>query len=492
MESYAYLYLALSYQNPQQLIPNRKLSSQAYRWLLSLGTMLLILSITHAAQAVLAIGDFGQEVTQIQNRLRELGYLSANATGYFGEETQNAVIQFQRDNRLVQDGIVGPNTVVALIATNQNTASPPLNTTPVSDRQLIGLGLGDSGPGVTNLQNRLRNLGFFNNNSTGYFGPITRNAVIRFQQANSIAATGLVTEDTLAILNRGTGSLAGNVSLGPGSFGPIVGLVQRELQRLGFFPGQITNFYDEVTVQAVRNFQMVNGLTPTGFIGPTTQSLLASQQMLGNSGITSNPTNVSMNQSNPSSILLLGSRGADVIALQQRLKQLGYYTGMIDGVFDESTRVAVVRFQRDNGITQTGQVGPTTQFHLARATTQRPIIPVVPAGPASVVRPVVTNPNTYITIGNAGEDVRRIQRRLRELGFYNGPINGFFDGQTQNAVIQFQQAYNITNTGIVGPTTETYLFNVTRRSFGHINNHNPVSISSSDTSPGLQRQTFHK
>ena len=94
--------------------------------------MLLILSITHAAQAVLAIGDFGPEVTQIQNRLRELGYLSANATGYFGEETQNAVIQFQRDNRLVQDGIVGPNTVVALIATNQNAISRPLNTIPVS------------------------------------------------------------------------------------------------------------------------------------------------------------------------------------------------------------------------------------------------------------------------------------------------------------------------------------------------------------------------
>ncbi|MET0114992.1 MAG: peptidoglycan-binding protein, partial [Limnospira maxima] len=193
------------------------------------------------------------------------------------------------------------------------------------------------------------------------------------------------------------------------------------------------------------------------------------------------------NQSNPSSILLLGSRGADVIALQQRLQQLGYYTGMIDGVFGESTRVAVVRFQRDNAITQTGQVGPTTQFHLARATIQRPIIPAVPAGPGFVVRPVATNPNTYIAMGNAGENVRRIQRRLRELGFYNGPINGFFDGQTQNAVIQFQQAYNITTTGIVGPTTETYLFNLTRPSFGHINQHS-VSISSSHTSPGLQRQ----
>lgn len=486
MESYAYLHLALSYENPNLGIPHGKLSGQGYRWFLSLAVMLAVLSITQTAQAILAIGDFGSEVTQVQNRLRELGYLSANSTGYFGEETQNAVIQFQRDNNLAQDGIVGPNTVAVLASGTRPTVRPAVNTTPVSDRQLVGLGVGDSGPGVTSLQNRLQSLGFFNANPTGYFGTITRDAVVSFQQANAIAATGLVTEETLAILNRGTQSLAGNVSLGPGSFGPVVGLVQQELQRLGFFRGPITNFYDDVTFQAVRNFQMTYGLTPTGYIGPTTQNRLVSQRMFvpGNSTVSSSPiSSSSMNSSNPPSILVVGSRGTDVITLQRRLQQLGYYTGMIDGVFGESTRIAVLRFQRDNGITPTGQVGTTTQFYLARVIAQPSMIPVVSQSTATVVRPIVTTPTTSMSMGNAGEDVRKVQRRLRDLGFYNGPINGFFDNNTQNAVIRFQQAYGITTTGIVGPTTENYLFNVTSSSFGNPSFGNVMNSNMITTGP---------
>jgi peptidoglycan hydrolase-like protein with peptidoglycan-binding domain len=52
-----------------------------------------------------------------------------------------------------------------------------------------------------------------------------------------------------------------------------------------------------------------------------------------------------------------------------------------------------------------------------------------------------------------------VQRKLRELNFYNGPINGFYDPLTEQAVIRFQRANRLTQTGVVGPTTQTYLFN---------------------------------
>lgn len=59
-------------------------------------------------------------------------------------------------------------------------------------------------------------------------------------------------------------------------------------------------------------------------------------------------------------VLSLGSRGKTVTQIQQRLKQWGYYTGAVDGIFGRSTHDAVVLFQRQNGLTTDGQVGQKT------------------------------------------------------------------------------------------------------------------------------------
>ena len=46
-----------------------------------------------------------------------------------------------------------------------------------------------------------------------------------------------------------------------------------------------------------------------------------------------------------------GDRGADVLAIQQRLKQLGLYTGELDGVYEDDLKKALHNFQRANGLT---------------------------------------------------------------------------------------------------------------------------------------------
>ena len=61
-----------------------------------------------------------------------------------------------------------------------------------------------------------------------------------------------------------------------------------------------------------------------------------------------------------SAVLSLGSRGEKVALIQQRLKEWGYYTGAVDGVFGRGTHNAVVRFQRQNGLSVDGQVGKQT------------------------------------------------------------------------------------------------------------------------------------
>jgi Putative peptidoglycan binding domain. len=61
-----------------------------------------------------------------------------------------------------------------------------------------------------------------------------------------------------------------------------------------------------------------------------------------------------------SRILKLGSIGPDVRELQLILQSLGYNPGPIDGIYGHRTMNTVMRFQKDNGLTVDGIVGPET------------------------------------------------------------------------------------------------------------------------------------
>ncbi len=61
-------------------------------------------------------------------------------------------------------------------------------------------------------------------------------------------------------------------------------------------------------------------------------------------------------------------------------------------------------------------------------------------------------------VGSMGNEVRRIQTRLRELGFYRGPVDGTFGGGTLAAARLFQRAEGLEADGVVGPATWAKLF----------------------------------
>ena len=70
------------------------------------------------------------------------------------------------------------------------------------------------------------------------------------------------------------------------------------------------------------------------------------------------------------------------------------------------------------------------------------------------------NENAIMTlskIGSRGEEVRRIQTKLKQLGFYNGSIDGIYGSATQKAVKRFQSSVGITSDGIAGSKTLLYL-----------------------------------
>ena len=61
-----------------------------------------------------------------------------------------------------------------------------------------------------------------------------------------------------------------------------------------------------------------------------------------------------------SALSKMGSRGTEVKNIQTRLKKWGYYTGSIDGIYGTATKNAVIKFQKNNGLTADGIAGPKT------------------------------------------------------------------------------------------------------------------------------------
>ncbi|TZE82875.1 spore cortex-lytic enzyme [Calorimonas adulescens] len=65
-----------------------------------------------------------------------------------------------------------------------------------------------------------------------------------------------------------------------------------------------------------------------------------------------------------SATLSWGSKGSEVLEAQRRLKNWGYYTGPLDGVYGAKMYQAVVRFQKKNGLTPDGVIGNATKRAL--------------------------------------------------------------------------------------------------------------------------------
>jgi peptidoglycan hydrolase-like protein with peptidoglycan-binding domain len=134
--------------------------------------------VTTSPDAPLRVGDQGAAVATVQTLLIRLGaHLGAN--GNFGPETLAAVLVFQRMHGLPATGAVNAATLAALRAAVTEEAQGTL------------LRMGDQGPAVAILQRELTAAGFSTLGVDGIFGPDTQAAVIAFQRAQGLPATGV-------------------------------------------------------------------------------------------------------------------------------------------------------------------------------------------------------------------------------------------------------------------------------------------------------------
>jgi len=116
---------------------------------------------------------------------------------------------------------------------------------------------GDRNDAVAALQCRLKSLEYYNySRVTGYYGPVTIEAVRRFQRVNGLAADGVASPETVAVL---ASERAAGLILYPGDCGSDVLQLQRRLKELGYLIGETTGCLDSATVQALQEFQAQAG-----------------------------------------------------------------------------------------------------------------------------------------------------------------------------------------------------------------------------------------
>ena len=267
--------------------------------LLVFAVIAVLLPQTAYGASLLKYGSRGTEVKNLQQQLIKLGYLKGKADGIFGSQTRAAVIKFQKDYKLKQDGIVGPETRSKLSAAmsalqkgsghqsnSQQSDKSNSNNAPIT----ATLKKGSRGNQVKTLQKRLNELGFNCGAVDGIFGSKTHNAVVKFQKAKGLTANGVVDSKTVAKLfetsggssSSGGGSSSNNklpitTTLKKGSRGDQVKVLQKRLNELGFNCGAVDGIFGSNTHNAVVKFQKAKGLTANGIVdSKTVEKLFAS------------------------------------------------------------------------------------------------------------------------------------------------------------------------------------------------------------------------
>ena len=143
-------------------------------------------------------------------------------------------------------------------------------------------------------------------------------------------------------------------------------------------------------------------------------------------------------------LLEKGDRGGRVRELQHRLHQLDWFSGSITGVYGKGTVRGVKGFQAKRGIARTGEVDHATWAALVKRTrkpTNAELHNRLVAGPAIMRQ------------GSAGDRVRDLQARLKQIGWFSGSVSGTYGTTTASSVRGFQAKRQIPVTGEVDQRT---------------------------------------
>jgi peptidoglycan hydrolase-like protein with peptidoglycan-binding domain/3D (Asp-Asp-Asp) domain-containing protein len=243
-----------------------------------------------------------------------------------------------------------------------------------------------------------------------------------------------------------------------------VRILQSTLRSLGYFTDSVTGQYGPVTQQALKLFLEDFDLPGDG---SSVDRLTAATLDIAASIKPSNLPDIAAG-------LRQGAKGKDVAQAQRVLRYLGAYRGRTSGVFDTRLKEAVYAFQQASGISVkpeevgAGVIGPRTtaailQAWKSKVTSKRAQAMVMKMAVADSVRSSDI-PAKVLARGDRGQDVRKLQSLLNDIGYLKDEdVTGTFGQRTEDALRKYQFDRRIIasekarGVGVYGPATKAMI-----------------------------------
>lgn len=453
-------------------------------------------------------------VRAMQDRLRELGYMTCDSTGGYWGETAKAVADFQAAAGLKVDKNTASAEMQQLLFSDKapakggNTPAPTEPDAPVepttAPSAYTELRANTSSEAIRAMQARLKALGYLMANPSGGYYSATISAVEAFQRAAGLKVQGKVATvemQQLLFSSSAPSAYAGAAEYADLSYGTSdsdqVRLMQRRLSNLGYFSGTATGNYYSATQRAVSAFMTAIGLSGNGKTATAAMLKILYSAGAPAKGEIYNPdptaaptatpapdetTPAPSQEPTPTPVpvvygeLKYGVRGNEAVrSMQDRLRALGYMSCASTGGYFTQTRRAIQAFLEAcymNGDGRTATVEMQQLLFSDRAPqygdkliTTSPSPDVTPDPTASVeptAEPTLAPADSYtaLTYGMSKSDaVLAAQARLRELGYMSCAPTGNYYSLTVAAVKAFQKyAYLPVDGKTISPEMQQILF----------------------------------